>query len=297
MDLNALRRWWPLAAVLGLLFLAALAATRSQPQLERITPEAEATEAPPLLPAEPTVTPAGGEFSGAPAPTEGLPDWIGTAALILLGITGLVVAGLLIWGIVRDQARRKARRSGRLVAVDQEPTTAEDLVAALDAGLEELSDTDRDPRRAVIACWVRLEQAAAAAGTRRHPGDSPTDLVGRLLREQQVDAGVLAALLEVYRQARYATHTVDNQMRVQARSALQRLRADLGAGATAGAATTRAASRNCSASPTSRSPGPSRSRRSRRCGPRGCCATACWSPWPPRSPWPGCGSPAPGCRS
>jgi len=44
-----------------------------------------------------------------------------------------------------------------------------------------------------------------------------------------VDGGVLAALLEVYRQARYATHTVDDQMRAQARSALQRLRADLGA--------------------------------------------------------------------
>ena len=101
--------------------------------------------------------------------------------------------------------------------------------AALDAGLEELSDTDRDPRRAVIACWVRLEDAAAAAGTPRHPGDSPTDYVGRLLAEQQVDAGVLAALLEVYREARYATHTVDDQMRQQARSALQRLRADLGA--------------------------------------------------------------------
>jgi hypothetical protein len=45
-----------------------------------------------------------------------------------------------------------------------------------------------------------------------------------------VDAGVLAALLEVYRQARYATHAdVDDRMRTQARSALQRLRADLGA--------------------------------------------------------------------
>jgi hypothetical protein len=104
------------------------------------------------------------------------------------------------------------------------------LVAALDAGLEELSDTDRDPRRAVIACWVRLEQAAAAAGTPRNLGDSPTDLVGRLLREQRVDEQALAALLAVYREARYATHTVDDQMRRQARSALERLRADLGAG-------------------------------------------------------------------
>jgi hypothetical protein len=231
MDIAALRRWWPLAAVLALLFLTSLAATRSAPQLGRITPDAPPTAtAPPLLPDRPDVKQAGGDGPAGAAQTSGLPGWVGTAALVVLGIAGLVTLALLIWALVRDQMRRRARRSGRRPPAPPPPRTAEDLVAALDAGLEELSDTDRDPRRAVIACWVRLEQAAAAAGTPRHPGDSPTDLVGRLLAEQRVDARVLAALLEVYRQARYATHTVDDQMRAQARSALERLRADLGAG-------------------------------------------------------------------
>ena len=230
MDLAALRRWWPLAAVLGLLFLASLAATRSEPQLERINPAAEPTrDAPPLLPPAPEPVAADDASPGAGQAASGLPDWLGTAALVVLVIAGLCVIALVAWAIVRDQARRRQRRGGRSVAVRSDSRTAEDLVAALDAGLEELSDADRDPRRAVIACWVRLEQAAAAAGTPRHPGDSPTDLVGRLLSEQQVDAGVLAALLEVYRQARYATRAaVDAQMRAQALSALQRLRTDLG---------------------------------------------------------------------
>jgi hypothetical protein len=234
MDVAALRRWWPLAAVLALLFLTSLAATRSTPQLGRISPDStpEAT-APPLLPNRPDVTAAGGEGPAGAAAESGLPGWIGTAALIVLGIAGLVIIALLAWALIRDQMRRRARRTGRRAPPPEAPRTAEELVAALDAGLEELSDADRDPRRAVIACWVRLEQAAAAAGTVRLLGDSPTDLVGRLLAEQQVDARVLAALLEVYRQARYATHTVDDQMRAQARSALERLRADLGAGVTA----------------------------------------------------------------
>jgi hypothetical protein len=235
MDIAALRRWWPLAAVLGLLFVTSVAATWSAPQLGQLTPDPEPTPAarPPLLPAQPTVTPAGPQGGTTPQ-ADGLPGWIGTVAIIVLSLAGAALIGLVVWALVRDQMRRNARRAGRRgIDVPAGPNTPEDLVAALDAGLEELSDTDRDPRRAVIACWVRLEQAAAAAGTTRHAGDSPTDLVGRLLREQRVDAGVLAALLEVYRQARYATHTVDDQMRVQARSALQRLRADLGAGATA----------------------------------------------------------------
>jgi Domain of unknown function (DUF4129) len=141
-----------------------------------------------------------------------------------------VFAALLIWAFVRDQVRRQVRRAPRPQAGVTPQPPADELVAAVDAGLEELSDTDRDPRRAVIACWVRLEQAAAAAGTPRHPGDTPTDLVSRLLAEQRVDARLLAALRDVYREARYATHTVDDRMRSEALSALQRLRTDLGAG-------------------------------------------------------------------
>ncbi len=230
MDLAALRRWWPLAAVLGLLFVASLAATRSAPQLERFDPDAAATtEAPaPLLPPSPEEA-----LRPSQQPVEAgseLPSWTGTVVLVLLGILGLAVLGLLTWALLRQTMSRRGTRKGRRDPRRPEPRTAEDLVAALDAGLQELSDTDRDPRRAVIACWVRLEQAAAAAGTPRHAGDSPTDLVARLLAEQHLDARVLTPFAAVYRQARYATHTVDDQMRRQATSALERLRTDLGAG-------------------------------------------------------------------
>jgi hypothetical protein len=228
MDLANLRRWWPLAAVIGLLFVISLAATRSSPQLDRITPTvAETPTQAPILP--PTRHPTASPTPETPVQVaEGLPGWIGTATTVLLVLMVVVMVVVLSVALLRDAGRRRKNRTGR-----RDPRragqTAEDLVAALDAGLEELSDTDRDPRRAVIACWVRLEQAAAAAGTPRHPGDSPTDLIGRLLAEQQVDAAVLAALMEVYREARYATHAVDDRMRQQARYALERLRADLGA--------------------------------------------------------------------
>ncbi len=232
MDLAAVRRWWPLAAVIALLFLVSLAATRSAPQLDQIAANGQPTAPPPLLP--PTAAAARTTVAQPPEAASGLPSWLGTAVLVVLAVGIVVSIVLLIWALVRDRSRRRVRKAGHRVARRRDqPRTAEDLIDALNAGLEELSDADRDPRRAVIACWVRLEQAAAAAGTPRHPGDTPADLVGRLLAEQLVDSAVLAALLEVYRQARYATHTVDDEMRRQARSALQRLRTDLGAGAPA----------------------------------------------------------------
>jgi hypothetical protein len=224
MDLAALRRLWPLAAVAVLLAFAGLAAAHSTPQLAQIEarpePTAEAGIDPTRAPEEPP------EQSQAPVAevTEGLPGWVGAAALGLLGLLLAIALGFVVRALVRDRltGRRKVR-----TRVVTEPDAADEVVAALDAGLLDLSDADSDPRRAVIACWVRLEQAAAAAGTPRRPGDTPTDLVSRLLAEQHVGADVLSGFAAVYREARYATHTVDERMRADARAALQSLRTDL----------------------------------------------------------------------
>ncbi|HEX6497994.1 MAG TPA: DUF4129 domain-containing protein [Micromonosporaceae bacterium] len=163
-----------------------------------------------------------------PEHTVALPHWVGTALSALCVTVVVVVVGLLIWALLRD--RLSVRRSA--LRFEQNPQAPQarhrdEVVAAVDAGLSDLRDDDADPRRAVIACWVRLEQAAAAAGTPRQPGDTSTDLVRRLLAAHQVSAGVLDDLAGVYRLARYATHTVDPSMRDRARTALRHLRAEL----------------------------------------------------------------------
>ena len=53
MELAAVRRWWPLAAVLALLFLTALAATRSAPQLDQIARDEAPPTLAPLVPTQP----------------------------------------------------------------------------------------------------------------------------------------------------------------------------------------------------------------------------------------------------
>jgi hypothetical protein len=217
------RSWWPLAAVAMLLALAAGAAARSAPQLDRLDGEAAPASTPQVpeaaLPSEPEVPPALADPSSAPDWLVPLLTGLGLALLAAVVVAGLVIA-------IRDQLRR------RPAAVPLDPAQgsqagAHDVVAALDAGLVELDDADADPRRAVIACWVRLERAAAGAGTTRHVSDTSTDLVTRLLAGHSVSAGVLAGFASVYREARYATHTVDNEMRAQARAALRRLRGEL----------------------------------------------------------------------
>ncbi|MEE6257551.1 DUF4129 domain-containing protein [Plantactinospora sonchi] len=221
-----LRVLWPPAAVVGLLALAAFAAGHSSIGFRRVEPPADVmpTLRQPAAPTELPATPQPGEPGGGY-----LPAWLQTAGLVFCGLVAAALVGALLWALVRDLLRRRrTARPGRAKPRRSAAQTTEEVVAALDAGLVDLSDGDTDPRRAVIACWVRLEQAAAAAGVERRPGDTPTDLVTRLLRGgRPVSADVLGAFAEVYRAARYATHTVDERMRGQARSALQRLRAEL----------------------------------------------------------------------
>jgi hypothetical protein len=228
MDFAALRRWWPFVVVAALLGLAALAAGHSSLEVARV--EAPAGPVAPAQedfsePIEPTFSPPPEPV--AAAETSELPGWLAPMAGALCLAVVLVIVGVVAWTLLRDTLRKRRRK---VVYGDERkppPAGAEQVVAALDAGLVDLSAADADPRRAVIACWLRLEQAAAAAGTPRRPADSPTDLVGRLLQAHEVSADVLAALADVYREARYATHTVDDRMRVQARSALQRIRGEL----------------------------------------------------------------------
>jgi Domain of unknown function (DUF4129) len=228
--MTGLRRYAPLLAVGALLAGTAVAAALATPQITSVPalrielrPE---TQQPPGAGARAS-EPVGAATPGAVQHNPTLPGWLtGTLSVVCLVLLAAAV-GAILWGVLRD--RLTARRGAVAVAEPALATQRDRVLAAVDAGLSGLDDADADPRRAVIACWVRLEEAAAAAGTPRRPGDTPTDLVLRLLAAHQVSAPVLYPLAEVYRLARYATHTVDDGMRDQARAALRQLRAELSA--------------------------------------------------------------------
>jgi hypothetical protein len=217
----------PLAAVAALLGAAMVAAVFANPTIGvRKPPVAQDT-------GEPWVE----DTNAAPPPPQesdtltlpqSLPGGFSLALTVLCVAVIVVVLGLLLWFLVRE--RLGERRAAVAEAPDDTQVEMRRRVrAAVDEGLADLDAADTDPRRAVIACWVRLEEAAAAAGTRRELGDTSTELVARLLSSHQVNAGVLAGLAAIYREARFATHPVDQTTRDRARAALRLLRDELGA--------------------------------------------------------------------
>lgn len=222
----------PLLAVGALLVGAAVAASLATPQIHRSElPKPGRGGAAPNIDSD--ALPAAG---APPAPSNQpdasaihLPSWVGPLALTVLFVLLLTGAAIFVYLMLKD--RFAARPQQLTVEVPVEERRAQ-VLAAVDAGLAELDEGD--PRAAVIACWVRLEEAAAAAGTPREPGDTPGELVLRLLTGHQVSSAVLYDLAAVYRLARYATHDIDVTMRDQARAALRQLRAQLSQPAVAG---------------------------------------------------------------
>jgi hypothetical protein len=188
---------------------------------------------------------------GPPQVIEASPAFLRLVQVIcLLVVIGVVV--FLVTLLVRGAVKRVRLDADPVVRAPSTGDSHQEVMAALAQGLAELDEGD--PRQAVIACWVRLERAAEDAGVQRKPGDTPTDLVVRLLSGRSVnsnaqasaaDSGRLAThhaggspvssvlndFADVYREARYSPHPVDNASRDQARAALRLLRDELGAGA------------------------------------------------------------------
>jgi hypothetical protein len=228
---RVIHRWLPLLAVGGLLVAIWLAAALSSPQLNSvpIPPLRVATSHSRSIPphsasASPSV-PEDDEVTQVENPDERTGLIAAVGLLVLLAVGG--ATGWLVYRRRLAGSRKDPVVLSRRVVLPAKKARKADVVSVVDAGIAELSDTDSDPRRAVIACWMGLERAAAATGVPRHPGDSPTDLVSRLLQTQRVRSEALSGLAEVYRQARYATHAIDEDMRTTAVEALRQVRAEL----------------------------------------------------------------------
>jgi hypothetical protein len=106
--------------------------------------------------------------------------------------------------------------------------------AALSAALDDvLADTlddlraERDPRRAVINAFGRLEQTFAAYRVTREEWETPREYVDRALDRLGVSTFAARRLTALYERAKFSDHAIDATMKDDAIEALAGLRAEL----------------------------------------------------------------------
>src|SRR4029453_16323363 len=110
---------------------------------------------------------AGGREGGGDRPTPPI-DWV-----VVLAVFGVAFVGFAA-------AARMIVRSNKTVIREVEAREA--LAAILDDTLDDLR-AEPDPRKAVIACYSRMERSLASYGLPRHPFEAPEEYPGRGLDE------------------------------------------------------------------------------------------------------------------
>jgi hypothetical protein len=123
-------------------------------------------------------------------------------------------------------ANRRARLTGRAPEA-----LSEQLADVLDETLDDLR-VEKDPRRAVIAAYARLERVLAANGSARRPAETPEEYLGRILSELAVDTAAIRRLTELFSQAKFSQHVVNTAMKEEAIEALAQVRDELRKAAT-----------------------------------------------------------------
>jgi hypothetical protein len=138
----------------------------------------------------------------------------------------LIIIGLIVAVVVAFTLASRRRSQAR----DDDAVVAEQLADVLEETLDDLR-AEPDPRRAVIAAYARLERSFASAGVPRRKQETAMEYVPRALEGLEVDPVAVQALTELFTTAKFSQHPVDDGMKGDAISALERIRDDLRAAA------------------------------------------------------------------
>jgi hypothetical protein len=194
-----------LASFVALAALVALLATLDVRTL--VLSEPSEVEEPPVTGVIPNTSENGAEHADRPE-FAWLPVTI-ILVLVAIGVTTMLLA----------KRRRRAREKGRKAA-------EEAIVDVLEDTLDDLR-RERDPRRAVIAAYARLERALAAHGLPRGSAETQTEYVARILDELDVDRAAVRRLTDLFSRAKFSQHAVDIPMKEEAIDALEHVRDEL----------------------------------------------------------------------
>jgi NADH:ubiquinone oxidoreductase subunit 6 (subunit J) len=169
---------------------------------------------------------------GAGATTEQPPDTRGDdyfrlgdnafgaiAAAIIAGVA-LLAAALVVLGAM-GLARRRRRSS-----VDRDDDEGEAVMQALDESLDDLR-RERDVRRAIIACYARMERAFERAGNARRPAEAPFEYLVRVLERITANGPAARALTELFERAKFSVEPMGEREKQEAIGALEVLRAEV----------------------------------------------------------------------
>jgi hypothetical protein len=139
-------------------------------------------------------------------------DWLVVGLVFAAALLGFgILAAVLVRPRGRPLSELEARK--RLETVLEE--TLDDLRA------------QRDPRRAVIAAYARMERSLGSYGLPRRPWEAPLEYLTRVLTELTSSGAAVRRLTALFERARFSEHAIDMAMKEEAIAAVAAVRDEL----------------------------------------------------------------------
>jgi hypothetical protein len=141
------------------------------------------------------------------------------AAAVIAGVALLAAAMVVLGAMGVAQRRRRA-------SVDRDEDEGEVVMQALDESLDDLR-RERDVRRAIIACYARMERALERAGNARRSAEAPFEYLVRVLERIAANSRAARALTELFERAKFSVEPMGEREKQEAIEALEVLRAEV----------------------------------------------------------------------
>lgn len=177
-----------------------------------------------------TATPA--TSTGPPPPRE--PGDSGGIVLgYVIGAGSVIFLLMLAAGtLVVSRRRRRVAHTDATLDDRSEPASAaadsESLARAAERGLAEIGNVSAEPRKAIIACYVAMEHALAnSPGTVPQDFDTPSEVLSRAVEHHALQTDSATQLVELFAEARFSPHVMNEKHREVAVHALQLVLAEL----------------------------------------------------------------------
>jgi Domain of unknown function (DUF4129) len=103
------------------------------------------------------------------------------------------------------------------------PAPDEAIAASISDAIDDL-EREPDPRRAVVAAYARMEGVLARHGVPRRPSEAPLEYLRRALLELGAGGAAVERLTDLFEQAKFSVHPIDDGMKRRAIAALASIR-------------------------------------------------------------------------
>jgi hypothetical protein len=175
--------------------------------------------------APPTTNPVPRQPDSPGDPGGGIIGYLVAPMLILMA---LIVVGTAI----ASRRQRRAATSWAARADGPEapaaPGAAETLARAAEVGLAEIGDLSREPREAIIACYAAMERELThVPGAVPQDCDTPSEVLARAVEHHALRADSASQLVELFEEARFSPHVMNEGHRDVAVDALRLVLTDL----------------------------------------------------------------------